>query len=41
LRKLRIECPAGCGVHADGEVLATRAVSIAVAVDPGALRLLG
>ncbi len=36
-----IDCPDGCMVHADGEVLAEEAVEIRVRVLPGALPLLG
>jgi len=41
VRAIRIDCAQGCGLHADGEHLASDAVQIEVSVLPGALRLLG
>ena len=41
LNRISIECPGGCGLHADGESLARNATRIEVSVLPGALRLLG
>ncbi len=41
VRAISIDCPEGCGLHADGEHLAHDAVRIEVRVLPGALRLLG
>lgn len=40
-RGLHIDCPEGCMVHADGEILAREAVELDVEVLPGRLRLLG
>ena len=39
--RISIDCPSGCGLHADGEVLADDAVRIEVSVYRGGLRILG
>lgn len=39
-REVRLECPLGLVVHADGEILDTAARELSVAVCPGALRVL-
>jgi diacylglycerol kinase (ATP) len=41
VKEISIRCPAGCMVHADGEMLATDAVEIRVRVRPGVLPVLG
>ncbi len=41
LARISIDCPEGCGLHADGEGLASDAIRIEVSLLPGALRLLG
>jgi YegS/Rv2252/BmrU family lipid kinase len=41
VRTISIDCPTGCGLHADGEHLASDAVRIEVSVLSGVLRLLG
>ncbi|MEN1727783.1 MAG: diacylglycerol kinase family protein [Pseudomonadota bacterium] len=41
VKAISIDCPEGCGLHADGEHLASDAVRIEVSVLPGGLRLLG
>jgi YegS/Rv2252/BmrU family lipid kinase len=41
VERIRIDCPEGCRVHGDGEILARRATSIDITVLPGALRVLG
>lgn len=41
VESVRVECPEGCMVHGDGEILARRATSIEVEVLPGALQVLG
>ncbi len=40
VRSIRIECPSGCMVHGDGEILARRALEIEVELLPGALQVL-
>lgn len=40
-RRLVVDCKEGCMVHADGEVLARRAVKIRARVLPGALEVIG
>lgn len=41
VERIRVECPDGCMVHGDGEILGRRATCIEVDVLPGALRVLG
>lgn len=41
IERISVDCPAGVGVHGDGEILARDAVRIEVSVLAGALRLLG
>lgn len=41
VQSISIDCPAGCGLHADGEHLADDAVRIEVSLLPQALSLLG
>jgi YegS/Rv2252/BmrU family lipid kinase len=41
LQSISIDCPEGCGLHADGEHLACDAIRIEVSVLPGALQLVG
>jgi len=41
VRGISIDCPEGCGLHADGEHLASDAVRIEASLLPGALQLLG
>lgn len=40
VRSIRIECPAACMVHGDGEILARHALEIEVELLPGALQVL-
>ncbi len=39
--RISIDCASGCGLHADGEVLATDAVRIEVSIFPGGIKILG
>ncbi|MFU8832301.1 MAG: diacylglycerol/lipid kinase family protein [Wenzhouxiangella sp.] len=39
--RISIDCPEGCMVHGDGEIIARQAIGIEVSVYPGGLRVLG
>lgn len=41
VERISIDCPEGCMVHADGEIVAEQAVGIEVSLHRGGLRLLG